>query len=173
MRTCISILLLVAIVVGCKPSEPPGPTRRVEAAGGFSFVPPAKWAAHKVADVEFPVWLGNSDPPPALEFRRDLSVPDDADSVEFLRQRAEKVYEDSGLLESADFATDSGLRGKRIVLENITRKDGKRAVIRQIIYLFPNGGDTHTFWGSAPGDVGTEYDPIFDAVAKSYRVEKS
>lgn len=166
------MLLAMLVVGGCTKSEPPGPKRRVEAAGGFSFLPPKGWTAHKIEGNDFAVYLSQGDPPSALEFRRDLSVPDHADAVQFLVQRAEKVYEDSGLLEAADFTTDSGLRGKRIVLENRTRKDGKPAAIRQIIYLFPNGGNTHTFWGSAPVDAETKFDPIFDAVAKSYRLEE-
>lgn len=165
------MLVALAVVGGCKPAEPHGPKRRIEEAGGFSFVPPP-WTAHKVEGNDFAVYLSSNDPPSALEFRRDLSVPDKADAVQFLVQRAEKVYTDSGLIEAGDFTTDSGLRGKRIVLENRTEREGKPTMIRQIIYLFPNGGDTHTFWGSAPADAGDKFDPIFDAVAKSYRVEK-
>jgi hypothetical protein len=122
--------------------------------------------------LDFLVYLGPGEPPPALEFRRDLSVPDNADAVEFARRSNAQVYEASQLQGSSDFATDSGLRGKRIVFESETQKDGKPARIRQIIYLFPNGGDTHAFWGSAPSEAGTQFDGVFDAVAKSYRIEK-
>jgi hypothetical protein len=165
-------IFIATLVGGCSSPEPEGPKRHVEPAGHFSFLPPAEWAAHKIAGAEFWVYLGPGEPPPALEFRRDLSVPDGADAVEFARRAGGKVYESSELKESADFATDSGLRGKRIVFENVTEKDGKPARIRQIIYLFPNGGDTHAFWGSAPNEAGTQFDGIFDACAKSYRIEK-
>jgi hypothetical protein len=165
-------LIVAALVVGCSPAEPVGPKRHVEPAGHFSFVPPRDWDAHQIAGMEFLVYLGPGEPPPALEFRRDLSVPDDADAVEFARQTSAKVYEASELIEAADFTTDSGLRGKRIVLENETQKDGKPARIKQIVYLFPNGGDTHAFWGSAASESDTKFDSDFDAVAKSYRVEQ-
>lgn len=166
------ILIAAFAVGGCSSSEPEAPKRHVEPGGRFSFVPPQEWAAHKIAGMDFWVYLGPGEPPPALEFRRDLSVPDEADVVEFVRRQSAQVYEASEWKESADFTTDSGLRGKRIVFENVTEKDGKPARIRQVVYLFPNGGDTHAFWGSAPGEVGAKFDRDFDAVAKSYRIEK-
>lgn len=174
MQTSIiaSILITAMAVGGCSSAESEAPKRHVEPTGHFSYVPPQHWDAHKIAGLDFLVFLGPGEPPPALEFRRDLSVPDGADSVEFAKRTNERVYETSKLLESSEFTTDSGLRGTRIVFEDETRKEGKPATIRQIIYVFPNGGDTHAFWGSAPSEVGTQYDGVFDACAKSYRVEK-
>jgi hypothetical protein len=156
---------------GCSTAEPDATKRRVEPAGKFSFVPPKGWAAHKISGQDFAVYLGFEEPPPALEFRRDLSVADDADSAEFVERRIEGVYEATQLLDAKDFTTDSGLRGKRIVFDCTTRKEGAPALIRQIVYLFPNGGDTHAFWGSAPHEAGHKYDDTFDAVARSYRIE--
>jgi hypothetical protein len=168
----VSVFVAAMAAQGCSSSDPPEPKRYVEPSGGFSLVPPREWAAHKIAGLDFLVYLGPGEPPPALEFRRDLSVPDDTDVVAFLRYTSGQVYEASELLASSDFVTDSGLRGKRIVLENETRKEGAPATIRQIVYLFSNGGDTHAFWGSAPAEVGTKFDGVFDACAKSYRIER-
>lgn len=165
---------MVATFAGCGwiDSQQPGePKRRIEAKGGFSFVPPQLWAAHKVAGVALPVYLGLGDNPPALQFRRDLSLTDDADAAEYVQQKCLDVYPASELLEQSNFTTASGLQGKRLIFEHETAKDGEPATIRQIIYIFPNDGDTHAFWGSAPSEDGTKFDRVFDACATSYRIE--
>lgn len=173
-RRCFVAALLIASTIGCgctESSPPSEPKRRVERKGGYSFVPPRQWAAHKVSGVDFPVYLGLGDNPPAIQFRRDLSLPDDADAAEYVKEKCLHVYPASELLETTDFATASGLKGKRLVFEHETLKEDEPAVIRQIIYIFPNGGDTHAFWGSAPSEDGTQHDHEFDACAKSYRIE--
>src|SRR5262245_31004623 len=117
MRWSLIVVSIFAafVVGGCSPPEPVGPKRHVEPRGHFSFVPPADWDEHKVAGVDFSVFMGPGVSPPALEFRRDLSVPDNADAVEFAKRTSAKVYDASELKGSSDFTTDSGLRGKRIV----------------------------------------------------------
>jgi hypothetical protein len=126
-----------------------------------------------VAGNDFAMYLSLDEPPAALQFRRNLGLPDDTDVVQFVQVRSAQEYKSVELVDSSPFTTDSGLEGVRIVFKNeTTTKDGTIDVVRQISYVFTNGGDTHAFWGGTPGKLGSKYDPIFDAVAKSYRVEK-
>lgn len=149
-------------------------TRHTEPAGKFSYCPPAGWVS-KDSDRKYNTFLA-----PAAEnsFRSNLNFTDEATTIsnsEFAAAGIKLIL--SGTMSEdlkavkvvgwTDFVSTSNIKGSRVVYESFY----KGHQVRTIQYILDLPGKKLTFTGTAADASKDATDKIFDAVAKTIKIE--
>jgi hypothetical protein len=114
------------------------PPRHIEAAGGFSFVPPQSWQVREIPGLKYKVVHGQ----PAAGFAPNINVVDEAFKGTldaYVKQNVatlQRVFKKARILaEQEEFKTTAGLQGVRLMVEN----EQNARLLRQSFYFFAKG----------------------------------
>ncbi len=146
------------------------PRRHVEAAGGFSFVPPEDWKIQDIPGMKFKAAIG----PSAAGFASNITIVDEQFSGSldaYVKQNVavlQKVFKKYNLVQQNDFKTTAGEEGARLV----TKNEQQGRLLRQTFYFFGRGDTKFVITCSTLAEGGEKLDPVFETSIKTFRFEK-
>jgi hypothetical protein len=142
-----------------------------EAQGGFSYLIPENWLIGKIDGMDYQMVRDKA----ANGFAPNVNFLQEKNNYRFeeyyklnVKQLVEYMTDYKEILADA-FATDSGMKGKRLICSN--KQVGKNLV--QAYYFFEKKDKTKIIiTGSALLDDKDKYLPVFDSIAKSFKANK-
>jgi hypothetical protein len=168
MKDTVVVLALAFLFSGFAAAQ--DSRRHTETAGGFSYEPPEKWQLKELGALKYKVALG----PIYDEFAANINISEEAfngehaDYVKATKANLGKFFTNHKLVSEAEFKTTAGIIGTRLIVEN---EQGKKR-LRQTFFLLPTSEKTFIITGSVAASQGDKLDTVFDAVGKSFRIEK-
>jgi hypothetical protein len=171
LSTIFMLLALAALGVVAQDCR-----RHVEPTGSFSFCFPDGWTAEVRENEPFKMLFA----PRGVQFTTNINVKADANQtalrtyvVSYIRMiisNPSRVGANSVKLVSwGDFVSDSQVKGERLAFE----AEYKGLLIRTVQYLFEDGPNRKVIvTGTGLLSEKDRYDPIFERVGKSFRLDR-
>jgi hypothetical protein len=174
MKHLIGVVPFVFLTVVCgdeaSRNRAEDPRRHVEAAGGFSFVPPEDWKIRDFPGMKFKAAIG----PSAAGFAPNITIVDELFSGSldaYVKQNLaalQKAFRKFHLAQQDDFKTTAGEQGARLVTES--EQQGR--LLHQTFYIFGKGDTKFVITCSTLAEGGDKYDSVFETSIKTFRFEK-
>jgi len=174
MKHLIGVVPLVFLTVACgdeaSRNRAEDPRRHVEAAGGFSFVPPEDWKIRDIPGMKFKAMIG----PSAAGFAPNICTVDELFSgsldayVKGNLAALQKASRKFHLAQSDDFKTTAGEQGARLVTES----ENQGRLLRQTFYFFGKRDTKFVITCSTLAEGGDKLDSVFETSIKTFRFEK-
>ena len=162
-----------ALTIGASLSGPAAPAaaqgRLSEPAGGFSYLPPAGWRIRTFPGLKYRICYAK----PASGFAPNINVADEVSAMpldkylQFSMAGMRKVYTSLRVLKQAPFATASGIRGERMVVDGIVADKH----LHQIFYVFPASNHKIVLTASSLASDDSRYDAATDASMKTFKLQ--
>ncbi len=142
-----------------------------EKEGGFSYSVPASWSIGQIEGMQFQIARDK----PVNGFAANINVLQEKNNYKFddyvklnIKQLTEYMS-DYKELDTDNFTTSAGLKGKRHICSD--KQVGKNLI--QVFYFLEGKDKTKTIvTGSCLAETRDKYVPLFDEIAKSFKVIK-
>lgn len=144
--------------------------RYADAAGGFSYRPPAGWEVKELPGIKYKLAFG---PQIGENFTVNINVVDETyegsldDYVSANLSAMGQAFTDFKLVNQEDFSTDQGERGIKISQENVQSEQR----LRQHQYFFESGNRKYVVTYTRLVDKGGEFDSLVDLSMKTFQGE--
>jgi len=166
LRCGLLLVLLGVVLAGCGSKAP---RKLHEKEGGFSYDPPAGWQVKEMPGQKYRIAFG----PTENGLAPNINVMTDTASMdldEYLDKGLETMKR-TGTISSEPsrqrFATEDGEKGYYWTFDYTMLNHALRA--RQ--YFFEKGDRKYVFTCTTSADTGAALDPVFEASAKSFRLD--
>jgi hypothetical protein len=166
IRFATSLALASLLLTGCGGKAP---RSLHEAAGGFSYDPPAGWTVSEFPGLKYRVATG----PVQNGFASNINVVDEAfagslaDYVEMNVSMIQKVIVSARVVRREEFQTADLAPASRVIVED--EQQGRR--LRQSFYFFDGGRRKYVASCSTGVDGADALDASFEASMKTFRTD--